>query len=65
MDTSQRPLGALEDWTPRINLLKINAESTEQPDINREQRRKKRENEKKLSGRKGKTATGLKEENNN
>ena len=25
MDTSQRPLGALEDWTSRINLLKINA----------------------------------------
>ena len=23
MDTSQRPLGALEDWTPGINLLKI------------------------------------------
>lgn len=40
-------------------------ESTEQSDINREQRRKKCENEKKLGGRKGKTATGLKEENNN
>ena len=43
----------------------MRTESTEQPDINKEQRRKKRENEKKLSGRKGKTATGLKEENNN
>ena len=68
MDTSQRPLGALEDWTPGINLLKIIANwvPTEQPDINREQRRNKRENEKKkLSGKKGKTGTGLKEENDN
>ena len=43
----------------------MRTESTEQPDINKEQRRKKRENEKMLRGRKGKTATGLKEENNN
>ena len=66
MGTSQRPLGALEDWTPGINLLKIitNWVPTEQPDINREQRRSVKM-KKKLSGKKSNTGTGLKEEKDN
>ena len=67
MDMAQRSLGAAERLDPKNQFAQNKCKWSPQNNLtltgNREGRNVKMK--KKLSGRKGKTATGLKEENNN